>query len=114
VIPNAIWRIPRDIGRRYAEVSGDRNPIHLSSLTARMFGFPSAIAHGMWTKARCLAMFEGKIPERLTIDARFTAPVLLPVRAAFSVRRASAGWSYAVTNLAKPKVYLTGEVSVDV
>jgi len=42
------WKAPADIGRRYARVSGDYNPIHLSALTARLFGFPQAIAHGLW------------------------------------------------------------------
>ena len=51
----ATWRLPGDLGRRYAAVSGDLNPIHIHPLSARLFGFPTAIAHGMWTKARCLA-----------------------------------------------------------
>ena len=58
-------RVPGDIGRRYAAVSGDRNPIHLYPLTARAFGFPRAIAHGMWLKARTLAALEGRLPEAL-------------------------------------------------
>jgi acyl dehydratase len=32
------WQVPRDTGRRFAAVSGDRNPIHLSAVTARPFG----------------------------------------------------------------------------
>ncbi|MFJ3189391.1 MaoC/PaaZ C-terminal domain-containing protein [Streptomyces halstedii] len=54
----AEWRLPGDLGRRYGAVSGDRNPIHLHPLTARLFGFPRHIAHGMWTVARCLAEAE--------------------------------------------------------
>ena len=49
------WRVPDDIGRRYAKVSGDVNPIHMSSLTAKALGFKRAIAHGMWVKAHALA-----------------------------------------------------------
>src|SRR3954453_17927317 len=41
------WRLPGDLGRRYGAVSGDRNPIHMHSLTAKPLGFPGAIAHGM-------------------------------------------------------------------
>jgi hypothetical protein len=52
------WRVPGDIGRRYARVSGDSNPIHLHPLTAKALGQPGAIAHAMWTKARCLAALE--------------------------------------------------------
>ncbi|MFT4050142.1 MAG: MaoC/PaaZ C-terminal domain-containing protein, partial [Solirubrobacterales bacterium] len=51
----ATWSLPGDLGRRYASVSGDRNPIHMHDLTAKAFGFPKAIAHGMWTKSRALA-----------------------------------------------------------
>ncbi|MEU9532656.1 MaoC/PaaZ C-terminal domain-containing protein [Streptomyces sp. NPDC048213] len=73
----AEWRLPGNLGRRYAAASGDRNPIHLHPLTARLFGFPRAIAHGMWTVARCLA--ETPDPATLrTVRADFRAPVLLP------------------------------------
>ncbi|GHH20210.1 MaoC/PaaZ C-terminal domain-containing protein [Streptomyces lanatus] len=72
----AEWRLAGDVGRRYGAASGDRNPIHLHPLSARLFGFPRAIAHGMWTVARCLAAHG--VPERVRVDARFRAPVLLP------------------------------------
>ncbi|WP_406095818.1 MaoC/PaaZ C-terminal domain-containing protein [Streptomyces sp. NBC_01013] len=71
------WRLPADLGRRYGAASGDRNPIHLYPLTARLFGFPRAIAHGMWTVARCLA--EAPQPHLIrSVRADFRAPVLLP------------------------------------
>jgi acyl dehydratase len=72
----AEWRLGADVGRRYGAASGDRNPIHLHPLTARLFGFPRAIAHGMWTAARCLAAHGA--PEHTRMEAEFRAPVLLP------------------------------------
>ncbi|WP_217170141.1 MaoC/PaaZ C-terminal domain-containing protein [Streptomyces sp. AC512_CC834] len=72
----AEWHLAGDIGRRYGAASGDRNPIHLHPLTARLFGFPRAIAHGMWTVARCLA--EHGTPDAAVLRAQFRAPVLLP------------------------------------
>lgn len=72
----AEWRLAEDVGRRYGAASGDRSPIHLSPLTARLFGFPRAIAHGMWTAARCLAAHG--TPESAYARAEFRAPVLLP------------------------------------
>ncbi|WP_369177624.1 MaoC family dehydratase [Streptomyces mutabilis] len=72
----AEWRIAGDVGQRYGAASGDRNPIHLHPLTARLFGFPRAIAHGMWTVARCLA--EHGTPDAAVVRAEFRAPVLLP------------------------------------
>jgi acyl dehydratase len=78
------WRLAADLGRRYAAVSGDRNPIHLHPLGARLFGFPRTVAHGMWTVARCLAAHG--TPEPALVRARFRAPVLLPA----TVRHAAA------------------------
>lgn len=79
----AEWRLPGDLGRRYGAVSGDRNPIHLHPLTARLFGFPRAIAHGMWTVARCLA--EAGDPASIrSVRAGFRAPVLLPATVTYA------------------------------
>ncbi|UZE24451.1 acyl dehydratase [Pseudomonas sp. B21-056] len=75
----ARWTAPADIGRQYAKVSGDYNPIHLSAISARMFGFPTAIAHGLWNKARTLAALDDHMPEaNLDIEVTFKKPVRLP------------------------------------
>ncbi len=73
------WKAPADIGRRYARVSGDYNPIHLSAFTAKLFGFPQAIAHGLWNKARSLAALSEHLPAaNIEIDVEFKKPVRLP------------------------------------
>ncbi|MDE2150283.1 MAG: hypothetical protein KGJ55_10765 [Gammaproteobacteria bacterium] len=78
---------PADIGRRYARVSGDYNPIHLSAASARMFGFPRAIAHGMWTLARCLSLLPGVDADSLDeLTVQFKQPLLLPAQAALRWR----------------------------
>jgi acyl dehydratase len=77
----AHWRLPDDLGRRYAAVSGDHNPIHLHGLTAKAFGFPRAIVHGMWTKARCLAAL--RLPDAFEVSVRFKKPILLPSTVTF-------------------------------
>ncbi|MGY2376083.1 MaoC family dehydratase [Pseudomonas sp. SDO524_S393] len=75
----ARWKAPADIGRRYARVSGDYNPIHLSALTARLFGFPQAIAHGLWNKAHTLAALGEHLPAaNIEIAVEFKKPVRLP------------------------------------
>jgi MaoC like domain len=79
----ATWSLPGDLGRRYGSVSGDLNPIHVHPLSARLFGFPSAIAHGMWTKARCLAAIESRLPEAFTVEVAFKKPILLPGKVEF-------------------------------
>lgn len=107
--PAAIIKVPDDIGRRYGAVSGDRNPIHLHSLTAKAFGFPSAIAHGMWLKARSLATLEGRLPDAYTVDVAFKTPVLLPATIAITSTRTDAGWALDVRNPRNGKPHLAGE-----
>jgi len=109
---SALWRIGTEVGSAYAEVSGDRNPIHTSTLAAKAFGFPRRIAHGMWTKARCLAALEGRLPEQYTVDVTFGKPVLLPSTVAFaSERGAAGGWTFGLHPPAGGRPHLTGAVS---
>lgn len=73
--------VPENAGRRYARLSGDFNPIHLSHLTARAFGFKRAIAHGMWTLATCYSALAARLDlskESVRLQAQFEKPVFLP------------------------------------
>ncbi|HEY6424112.1 MAG TPA: MaoC/PaaZ C-terminal domain-containing protein [Pseudonocardiaceae bacterium] len=110
--PTAVWRLTKDAGRRYAAISGDYNPIHLHRLTARAFGFPRAIAHGMYTAARCLAALDPRLPERYTVDVRFGRPALLPSTVQVRIDRADGGWNLAVHN-PDGRPHLTGTISPD-
>ncbi|MFI7239930.1 MaoC family dehydratase [Streptomyces cyaneofuscatus] len=104
----AEWRLPGDLGRRYGAVSGDRNPIHLHPLTARLFGFPRAIAHGMWTVARCLAEADRQGGELRTVRVEFRAPVLLPTSVTYAAD--PAGNAFALRS-GSGRVHLTGTVT---
>jgi acyl dehydratase len=84
------------MGRRYAAVSGDVDPMHLSSLAARAFGFPGALVQGMWTKARALAAIEARLPEAYVVDVDFSEPLLLPSNANFFAAQQDHGWDFAV------------------
>lgn len=105
------WRIPGDIGRRYARVSGDSNPIHLSALTARLFGFRRAIAHGMWTKARCLAELQSLIPGgSFRVAVAFKSPIWLPSEVLFLYRAEGDFIQFAVKDSGGKKPHLTGVI----
>jgi len=84
--PTASWDLKGNLGRRYAAVSGDRNPIHLFKLSAQAFGFPRQIAHGMWAKAAALASIERStgVPDAFTVRVDFRKPLLLPSRVWFA------------------------------
>ncbi len=73
------WQLSSDLGRRYALISGDSNPIHLFKLSAKLFGFKGHIAHGMWTKARAVAALYNKLDkEACKVVVDFKLPIFLP------------------------------------
>lgn len=106
--------IPRAVASRYARLSGDRNPIHMSWLGARLFGFKRPIAHGMWTKARALARVLPPGPiERMAIDVAFRAPVLLPGRVTHFADVPADGTAFAVRDGAGERLHLIGWLGRD-
>jgi acyl dehydratase len=110
IVSQARWRVAGDVGRRYGAISGDRNPIHMHWLAARAFGFPRAIAHGMWTKARCLAALEQQLPDAFTTGVRFGKPVLLPASVSFESERAQDGLAFSLRSETRQVRHLEGRV----
>lgn len=109
--PTAQWRLAADVGRQYAVVSGDRNPIHLSALTAKALGFPRAIAHGMYTASRALAGVGAASGDAFTWTVEFASPVLLPGTVAVRIAPDDAGgFAYTGWNPRSGKLHLTGAV----
>lgn len=93
---STVWALPADQGRRYAAVSGDWNPIHLSPWTSRPFGFPRPIVHGWWALARALAELDTDLPEAFALDARFVGTLPLPGTATFEAGPAEDGLRFEV------------------
>ncbi len=105
---SATWRVPARVGVDYARVSCDRNPIHTSRLGARLLGYPRPIAHGMWSKARCLAALDGRLPDAYTVEVAFKRPILLPGTVAFS---ATPGETFALHDPKSGAPHLIGTMS---
>ncbi|MFT4288062.1 MaoC family dehydratase [Nocardioides sp.] len=106
-----VWSLPADLGRRYAAVSGDYNPIHLYPLTAKALGFDRQIAHGMWTLARCVAALENRLPEAVRVEVAFKKPVFLPGRVAFGSRPLDDGYAFSLTRPGSDTVHLLGRTA---
>src|SRR5437879_4416620 len=70
-----------ELVRKFAEVSGDYNPIHLDEDFARTTRFGKRIAHGMLSGAFISAVLGNEFKERnivyLSQTMKFTAPVFL-------------------------------------
>jgi len=104
----AEWPLPGDLGRRYAGVAGDHNPIHLYGITAKAFGFPRQIAHGRWTKARCVAALEPRLPGAFEVEVAFKRPILLPSKVEFTSGEANGGISFGVRSARDGEPHLAG------
>lgn len=109
--PKAVLTITSGQIRRYASVGGDHNPIHVSGVAAKLFGFPTAIAHGMFGAAAVLANIEGQLPDAVRYSVKFGKPVLLPAKAGLYVERVGDDWEVALRGLSKKEPHLTGTLA---
>ena len=106
------WSIPAHVGRRYASVSGDYNPIHLNRWSARLLGFKAPIAHGMWSAARCMEAIDSVLPSppySVTID--FKRPIFIPTQVRFARYGNNADQIFALLMSGMNKSYLVGRVT---
>ena len=110
--PGAIWRLPGDLGRQFSRVSGDVNPIHMSALSAKAMGFPTAIAHGMWSQAAMLAALDSRLPAAYVTQMEFRKPVTIPGTVKFVAHPGGqdGSWEMSLRNLKKGTELVRGSV----
>jgi hypothetical protein len=82
----------------------------MHALTAKPLGFPSAIAHGMWTKARCLAALQSRLPDAFAVDVRFRKPIRLPGKVEFLSDAGNEEIEFAVRDAKRQIPHLDGHV----
>jgi acyl dehydratase len=109
--PNAVLTITPAQIRHYASVGGDHNPIHTNPIAAKLFGFPTVIAHGMFTAAAVLANVEGQLPDAVKYSVKFAKPVVLPARAGLYVDRLADGWDLTLRHLSTGDPHLIGSAT---
>lgn len=102
VANTAEWKVTTSDISQYAEASGDKNPVHTSKLGAKAFGFPSVIAHGMWTAAKMLTLLEGRVSGHLRYSVDFSKPVVLPARVACWAENTGDSWTLQVRKAKDP------------
>jgi acyl dehydratase len=106
------FRAEAGLGRRYGQVSGDLNPIHVADLTARLFGFRAAIAHGMWSLARCAAELGAAVPASTPrqLEVQFRRPVFLPSWLSLRSARDATGVRFVLLDSQGEKLHLVGSL----
>lgn len=105
------WSFSADMVRRYAWVSGDFNPIHLTDISAKLLGFKAAIAHGMYSKARCLAALDSMVPDAdYRVDVSFGKPLFLPSAVQFFSQQSNSGHQFTLFNSTGSQLHLQGAI----
>lgn len=105
------WTLSDDLGRRYAKASGDYNLIHLHPVLSKRFGFDRVLAHGMWSKARCLAQLMPDIGARpFTVDVAFKLPLLMPAEVGFGYAKHPDEWEFELRDSKGRRPHLSGKV----
>lgn len=106
------WSLPAGLGRQYAGVSGDYNPIHLFGPTAKLFGFKRQIIHGMWSIARAIGELDVDVPELpYELKCEFKKPIYLPSKVVFSSRQTDSGQEFWIHSPDGEIMHVIGELS---
>lgn len=102
--------VDQDIISRYGKVSGDINPIHMSAIAAKAFGFPTSIAHGMWTAAALTGTIQ-QPAGAFVHTVKFGKPVLLPATLDITHNQGSDGVVVTASHPEKQHVHATVTVA---
>lgn len=81
VLTEQVFTINRVLLKRYADASGDQNPIHQDEAFAKSVGLPDVIAHGMLSMAlvgKYISDLAGGAANVIEFGVRFTKPVVVP------------------------------------
>ena len=104
-LPEKVFYLDRALLKRYADASGDQNPIHQDEKFALSVGLPNVIAHGMLTMAlvgKYVSDFAGGSAKVVEFGARFTKPVIVPAG-----QKVDLTVSATVSEIADGKISLT-------
>lgn len=105
------WDVPKDMGWRYAKITGDYNPIHVSRVMARIMGFDRDLIHGMWSAARCLGQLpnlDGEGPVRA--DLLFKGPVYMGSSVEMKYGPGETGQAFEIYCADNPRPVVRGRI----
>lgn len=107
----ATWEVAKDMGWRYAKITGDYNPIHISKIMAKFLGFDRDIIHGMWSGARCLAHLPAPDPTQpVRADLIFKGPVFMESSVAMKHAERDGGHAFDLYWGENPRPVIRGQV----
>ncbi|MFH0976806.1 MAG: MaoC/PaaZ C-terminal domain-containing protein [Spirochaetota bacterium] len=87
--------VPKNMGKKFARITSDYNPIHLSRIAALVFGFKRDIIHAMWASAQAIGVLP-KISEKLPlrVDLAFKGPVFMDSPTRVTLKKIRKGYRF--------------------
>jgi hypothetical protein len=113
---DAVERFAFDVngwtGKKFGLLSKDINPIHMSSVLAKIFGFKRDLVHGMWSLARVSSSLieKGDMAGPLRIDALFKGPIYMKDRVRILTRPTDTG-HFACFSGDNPRPSIVGKIA---
>ena len=105
---NENWFVKKSVGKSYAHLSNDKNPIHTSKLFAKIAGFKRPIAHGWYSVSRSVSTAEKQSEREFkTLHVAFSKPIYLPSNVQLELNGSD---NFRITHGQKQYSYLEGEL----
>ncbi|PWJ41046.1 MaoC/PaaZ C-terminal domain-containing protein [Sediminitomix flava] len=106
------WILHANAGKEYAEISGDKNPIHTSKIGAKLFGFPSMIIHGWCSASKATASLEKEYQKPIkSIEIVFKKAIVIPRKVAIIAKKEELSAVFEFRKEGAEDVYLEGSLT---
>ena len=107
------WRLKGSDSFSYAKLSGDFNPIHISTVFAWLFGFKRKIIHGWYVGSKVISAIEKEtdMPAK-GIDIHFLNAIILPSELNFEFRLGhDRNLEFRIGDMKGDRFYVSGVLS---
>lgn len=100
-----------NLGWHYAKASGDFNLIHLHPMLSKRFGFDKVLAHGMWSKAHCIARLMPKVEKpNFKMEVEFKLPIFMPSEISFNAEVVEDSISFELRDRKGKRPHVVGKL----
>lgn len=104
--------LSKSMALKYAWISKNIDPIHVSSFLAKLMGHKGSLMHGMWGLAKVLSYIDFPFNKSVKITCRFVSPMYLPCKAKVGISRNQTGSDFCLYNSRNQKTFFLGSYSL--
>jgi hypothetical protein len=104
--------LSKGMALKYAWISKNIDPIHISSFLAKLMGHKGSLMHGMWGLARVLSCMDFPFDKPLEVICRFVSPMYLPCKAEIGIAKNETGSDFCLYSGKNQKPFFIGSYSL--